>query len=135
MGITPKQVVSYEKPSAAVLKECTFATTKKPSGFIVHHSSGRILRRFVDSNGDNKLDQWSYYENGLEVYRDLDTNFDGRTDEYRWVGPAGTRWGLDRDQNGTIDSWKVISAEEVAYECGREHDEHDESNRHKTAPD
>lgn len=117
MGITPKQVVSYEKPSDAVLKECTFATTKEPSGFIVHHASGRILRRFVDSNGDNKLDQWAYYENGMEVYRDLDTNFDGRTDEYRWVGPAGTRWGLDRDQNGTIDSWKLISAEEVAFEC------------------
>ena len=117
LAIKPKQPVTYEKPTAGVLKECTFATTTQPSGFIVHHSSGRILRRFVDSNNDNKLDQWSYYNNGLEVYRDLDTNFDGRTDQYRWVGPAGTRWGLDKDQNGTIDSWKFISAEEVAFEC------------------
>ncbi len=117
IDITPKQDVSYEKPNASVLKECTVATTKQPSGFVVHHSSGRILRRFVDTNNDNKLDQWSYYDNGLEVYRDLDTNFDGRTDQYRWVGTAGTRWGLDNDQNGTIDSWKFISAEEVALEC------------------
>ena len=117
MQITPKQPVDYEKPGVADLKECTFATTENPSGFIVHHSSGRILRRFVDNNKDNKLDQWSYYKNGLEIYRDLDTNFDGRTDAYRWLGPAGTRWGIDKDQNGTIDSWRLISAEEVAYEC------------------
>jgi len=117
MVIVPKQSVDFEKPGVAELKECTFATTENPSGFIVHHSSGRILRRFVDNNKDNKLDQWSYYKNGLEVYRDLDTNFDGRTDAYRWLGPAGTRWGIDKDQNGTIDAWRLISAEEVAYEC------------------
>lgn len=117
MKITPKQDVTYEQPTADVLKECVFATSKDPSGFIVHHSSGRILRRFVDSNGDNKLDQWSYYNNGLEVYRDIDSNFDGRTDEYRWLGPGGTRWGLDQNQDGIIDQWKVISAEEVVLEC------------------
>ncbi|MFT5300684.1 MAG: hypothetical protein ACI87E_003115 [Mariniblastus sp.] len=117
LGIMPKQSISFEQPEADVIKECTFATTKSPSGFVVHHSSGRILRRFIDNNGDNKLDQWSYYKNGLEVYRDIDANFDGRTDAYRWVGPGGTRWGLDQDQNGMIDQWKVISAEEVAFEC------------------
>jgi thiol-disulfide isomerase/thioredoxin len=117
IAIKPKQPLEYEKPGLAVMKACTIATTKNPSGFVVHHSSGRILRRFVDNNNDNKLDQWSYYDNGLEVYRDLDTNFDGRTDAYRWYGTGGTRWGLDKDQNGTIDSWKAISAEEVALEC------------------
>ena len=117
MRIKPKQAVDCENPSADVLKECTFAATKDPSGYIVHHSSGRILRRFTDHNSDNKLDQWSYYKNGLEVYRDIDSNYDGLTDGYRWVGPGGTRWGLDKDQNGSIDSWKVISAEEVAAEC------------------
>ncbi|MDB2525480.1 redoxin domain-containing protein [Mariniblastus sp.] len=117
LSIKSKQDVDYERPSEAVMAECVFAKTKDPAGFVVHHNSGRILRRFVDTNGDNKLDHWAYFNNGLEVYRDLDTNFDGRTDQYRWLGPAGTRWGVDPNQDGKIDSWKMISAEEVAYEC------------------
>jgi thiol-disulfide isomerase/thioredoxin len=117
MSITPKQTVDYEKPGVAVLKDCKFTQTKDPSGFVVHHSSGRLLRRFIDNNKDGKLDQWSYYDHGQEVYRDVDINYDGKTDQYRWIGEAGTRWGIDNDQNGIIDSWKVISAEEVAYEC------------------
>ncbi len=118
MSITPRQKVDYEKPGVAVLEQCKFLEKKtKPSGFIVHHESGRVLRQFFDNNGDGKLDQWSYYKDGLEVYRDLDLNFDGTTDQYRWLGEAGTRWGIDKDQDGTIDFWKVISPEEVAYEC------------------
>ncbi len=117
LSIKAKQDVDYERPSEAVMAECVFAKTNDPAGFVVHHNSGRILRRFVDTNGDNKLDHWAYFNNGLEVYRDLDTNFDGRTDQYRWLGPAGTRWGVDPNQDGKIDSWKMISAEEVAYEC------------------
>jgi glutathione peroxidase-family protein len=117
LSIEAKQDVDYERPSGEVIDECVFAKTQDPAGFVVHHNSGRILRRFVDTNGDNKLDHWAYFNNGLEVYRDLDTNFDGRTDQYRWIGPAGTRWGVDPDQDGKIDSWKMISAEEVAYEC------------------
>ncbi len=117
LSIKAKQDVNYERPTAEVLEQCVFAKTKNPAGFVVHHNSGRILRRFVDTNGDNKLDHWAYFNNGLEVYRDLDTNFDGRTDEYRWIGPAGTRWGVDPNQDGKIDKWKMISAEEVAYEC------------------
>ncbi len=117
LSIKAKQDVDYERPTADVLEQCVFAKTKNPAGFVVHHISGRILRRFVDTNGDKKLDHWAYFNNGLEVYRDLDTNFDGRTDEYRWIGPAGIRWGVDPNQDGKIDKWKMISAEEVAYEC------------------
>lgn len=118
MAITPRQKVDYEQPGVAVMGQCKFVEKKdKPTGFIVHHETGRVLRKFFDNNGDGKLDQWSYYKDGIEVYRDLDMNFDGTTDEYRWLGSAGTRWGIDKNQDGTIDSWKVISPEEVAFEC------------------
>ncbi len=119
MGIKPKHLseVEIEMPGIAVLKDCQAVRTQSPSGFIVHHSSGRILRQFVDSNGDGKLDRWSYYNNGLEVYRDIDSDFNGRLDQYRWLATEGTRWGIDSNQDGQIDSWKSISPEEVAYEC------------------
>ena len=119
MGFKPKfaSELTYEQPNAAVSKGCKIEQTKNPPGFIVFHETGRVLRKFVDTNKDGKLDQWSYYNEGLEVYRDIDSNFDENLDQYRWLGPAGTRWGIDSDQDGEIDYWKVISPEEVAYEC------------------
>jgi thiol-disulfide isomerase/thioredoxin len=62
------------------------------------------------------VDQWSYYRNGLEVYRDIDVNSNGKADQYRWFHMGGTRWGMDTDEDGMIDAWKVISPEEVSAE-------------------
>ena len=74
------------------------------------------MRRFVDTNDDNVVDQWSYYKDGLEVYRDIDSNFNGKADQHRWFHTGGSRWGLDSSEDGVIDSWKAISAEEVSAE-------------------
>ncbi|MEZ6086587.1 MAG: TlpA disulfide reductase family protein [Pirellulaceae bacterium] len=56
---------------------------------------------------------------GIEVYRDIDSDFNGKADQYRWLGTGGSRWAIDADEDGTIDSWKVISAEEVTQELIR----------------
>ena len=118
MAISPHHAIDCEKPGVAVLKQCKLVRlTTKPAGYVVHHESGRILRRFLDNDGDEDLDQWSYYKDGREVYRDIDSNYDNKLDQYRWLGTAGTRWGLDTNQDGTIDIWKVISPEEVGSEC------------------
>jgi peroxiredoxin len=85
-------------------------------GWIVEGPDGTILRKFVDTNGDNKVDQWCYYKDGVEVYRDIDSNFNGKVDQYRWFNTAGTRWGLDPKETGTVETWKMISAEEVTSE-------------------
>ena len=76
---------------------------------MVKTDGSQVLRRFLDTNGDNKVDQWCYFKDGIEIYRDIDANFNNKADQYRWLGTAGTRWGLDDDENGQIDSWKVIS--------------------------
>ena len=119
MGFKPKFAaeLDYEQPNAAVLKGCKIERMTNPPGFVVFHETGRILRKFIDTNKDEKLDQWAFYNEGLEVYRDIDSNFDENLDQYRWLGPAGTRWGIDRNQDGEIDYWKVIAPEEVAQEC------------------
>ncbi len=109
---------TYERPAEADVNKCTVeaAALKGIAGWIVKAESGRLLRRFLDTNADNKVDQWCYYKDGVEVYRDIDSNFNGKADQYRWLGTAGIRWGLDRDEDGRIDAWKAISAEEATAE-------------------
>ena len=76
-----------------------------------------VLRYFADTVGkpDRSVDQFSYYQNGVEVYREMDTG-NGRRDQFRWLNSAGTRWGIDQNNDGVIDYWKEISAEEVSRE-------------------
>ena len=46
----------------------------------------------------------------------IDSNHNAKADQSRWVNAAGSRWGVDTDENGTIDAWKTISAEETTAE-------------------
>jgi len=113
-----KNDVDYDVPDAKEIEKCAVEaeTVAGITGWVVRDSGGQILRRFLDSNGDNRVDQWCYFKDGIEVYRDIDANFNNKADQYRWLGTAGTRWGLDEDENGRIDSWKSISAEEATAE-------------------
>jgi len=116
LSFKPKQKgVEIDNPAKADVESCTVRVERKGkvSGWVVLGPQGQILRRFLDSDGDNVVDQWRYYLNGIEVYRDLDSNANNKIDQSRWVNAGGTRWGIDSDENGTIDSWKMISAEEA----------------------
>lgn len=110
--------VEYDRPDKAAAAKCevTSENTGGAAGWLVRTEGGELLRRFLDTNGDNKVDQWCYYRHGVEVYRDLDTDFNGLADQYRWLGTAGTRWGLDENEDGQVDRWQQISAEEVTAE-------------------
>lgn len=110
--------VDYDQPTAEEAKQCTIKAEKEgqQTGWVVRDPSGRILRRFVDTDGDNVVDQWCYYKDGIEIYRDFDTNGNGKADQCRWVNTGGMRWGIDANGNGQIDHWKQISAEEVSAE-------------------
>ncbi|HEY1067202.1 MAG TPA: redoxin family protein [Pirellulales bacterium] len=110
--------VQFDVPSDTDRPKCTIAVEKgdAASGWVVKDPGGLVLRRFVDTNMDNVVDLWCYYRNGLEIYRDVDGNYDGKAETFRWVGPDGCRWGVDADKDGKIDSWKMISAEEVTAE-------------------
>ena len=89
---------------------------RKGSGWVLKDGQGNILRNFFDSNDDNKIDVWSYFKDGKEVYREVDSNFSGKPDQYRWLNEGGSKWGVDEAKDGKIKSWKVISPEEVSQE-------------------
>jgi thiol-disulfide isomerase/thioredoxin len=110
--------VDYDQPTAQQAAQSQLKSVREAnaSGWIVTDANDQILRKFFDTNGDTKVDRWSYFRAGVEVYRDIDTNYDGQADQFRWLGAAGIRWGVDENADGTIDYWKVISAQEVSQE-------------------
>ena len=106
LNLTPVQAgVDYDRPGPQDIPKCKI-TAKKINGqvgWIVEGPDGAILRKFVDTNGDNVVDQWSYYKDGVEVYRDIDSNFNGKADQHRWfntrrhaLGPGSERRRNDR---------------------------------------
>lgn len=119
LRLKPRQAdVQYEKVDPKDIPSCELKQLKRPDGegFLVSGPAGEPLRWFVDTNGDKELDRWCYYAGGVEVYRDIDTDFDKTADQFRWLGTAGIRWGVDKNKDGKIDHWNVISAEEVTQE-------------------
>ena len=86
------------------------------TGWVVTNESGQLLRKFVDTNKDGKVDLWSYYRAGVEVYRDIDTDGNNTAEQFRWLGPAGLRWGVDTNGDRKVDRWNQISAQEVSQE-------------------
>jgi thiol-disulfide isomerase/thioredoxin len=117
LGLTPIQsLVEYTIPSKDEAAQCTIRPEKESnaSAWVVRNGQGEILRRFADTNADNVVDQWCYYLNGLEVYRDIDANYNGKADQYRWFHTAGTRWGADKNEDGRVDEWRALSSHEVA---------------------
>lgn len=110
--------VDYQQPTADEVAQCKVVAEQvgDAAGWVVTGPNGERLRVFLDTNDDKKVDFWSYYKDGVEVYRDVDTDYNGKADQYRWLGMAGTRWGVDVDEDGKVDGWKMISAEEVSSE-------------------
>lgn len=122
LSLSPVQAdIAYDLVPDQEQSKCTVRDLQVDSwsGWEVLSPNGLTLRVFVDTNGDKKVDLWCYYSQGTEIYRDIDANFNGKADQYRWLGTNGTRWGMDPDEDGYIDRWKTISAEEVSEEAIR----------------
>ena len=117
LGLPPQNSdVDYDMPDPKLYDQCKVAPLRegKATGWIVTGPAGQPLRRFMDTNGDDVVDQFSYFKNGLEVYRDIDSNFNKKKDQFRWFNTGGMRWAIDTNEDGKIDVWKQISAEEVS---------------------
>jgi thiol-disulfide isomerase/thioredoxin len=119
LGLEPFQPgVEYDQLSAGEADKATISMEKGAGGsaWVVRAEDGRVLRTFSDTNNDRVVDRWSYFRNGIEVYRDIDSDNNSKADQARWLGEAGTRWGVDDNEDGVLDRWESISAEEVTAE-------------------
>jgi hypothetical protein len=116
--------VDFSSPSPAEQGACSvelektkaLAGGKNATAWVLKDGQGRVLRKFHDTTGSNAVDMWSYYRDGIEAYREIDTNANGKADTYRWLNANGSKWGIDKDEDGSIDSWVAISAEEASQE-------------------
>lgn len=108
--------VDYDTPTGqAAIEACKVETVTdqgRAVGYLLRDGQGRLLRKFLIVNGGDKLNQWSYFLDGFEVYRESDLDGDRRLDECRWMNSAGARIGTV--QGGKITGWKRISAEEAS---------------------
>ena len=118
LGLKPRHAVDYDVPDDAAAKQATLSMEKTDgmTAWVVRSADGTLLRRFADTNGDRVVDHWSYYRDGLEVYRDIDADHNAKPDQARWLGAAGSRWGVDTDGDERLDRWKQLSAEEATAE-------------------
>jgi len=117
LGFVPVTAgVDYDRPKPEEVAKCKVKPTEGNKGWLVEGPDGTLLRMFLDTSGRNAVDQWSYYKDGLEVYRDIDSSGNRKADQHRWFHTAGGRWGVDPNETGVIESWKSISAEEVSEE-------------------
>ncbi len=109
--------VEYEVPTdPAAIAACKVeqVTNAKGAsiGYALRDGQGKLLCRFVDSDGNNRMDQWGYFQDGFEIYRDIDLNNDMSIDEVRWMNSAGTR--MAKVANRKVVAWTRISAEEAS---------------------
>ena len=108
--------VDYDTPPDEATRnackvEPVITAEKRNIGYALRDPQGKMLRRFVSARG-KKMDQWSYYQDGFEVYREDDLNGDSHLDECRWLNSGGSRIALV--ERGKIKAWKQISAEEAS---------------------
>jgi hypothetical protein len=119
--------VSITTPTGADLAGCKAepvtwpkqGNNPAPTGVVIRDAQGRLVRQFIDTNGSGdpkKANIWSFYLNGVEAYREVDGNGNGKPDQYRWLGPNGGKWGIDVDEDGQVDTWHMISPEELSQE-------------------
>ncbi len=118
--------VDYEIPtSPQAIAKCKVETVSNADktqtiGYALRDEQGKLLRKFLDTRGKRGLDQWSYYLDGFEVYRESDLNDDKSLDECRWMNSGGTRVAKVTNVEVAPNEWKLkiewtrISAEEAS---------------------
>ena len=98
------------------LKLESFKGAGGTSGWVLFDAHKRPLRKYLDSDGDGRVDTWCFFKDGAEVYRESA----GQPYNFRWVGNGGMKWGVGNlvsPEKAKITAWRMISADEAAQEA------------------
>ena len=118
----PKQPgVTVSTPTPDQVPRCKVAPIPNPKnpatpmGYLVSDGDGKPVRQFVSYDGKN-FNIVAFYVDGVEAYREVYPPTAGDPYQFRWLGPNGSKWGLDWNRDMVIDEWRVISPEELTQE-------------------
>jgi hypothetical protein len=118
----PKQQgVNISTPAPDQVAQCKITPIANPKapgqtmGYLVTDPAGKPVRQFVTYDNKN-FNIISFYLDGVEAYRETYPVKPEEPYQFRWLGPNGTKWGLDNNHDYIIDEWAVISPEEVSQE-------------------
>ncbi len=78
LSYKPRQInVNYDQVAEKDIEKCTSQYENKngAEGLTIYGPEGQVLRRFADVNKDRQVDMWCYFKDGIEVYRDIDSDF------------------------------------------------------------
>jgi hypothetical protein len=118
----PKQPgVNVSTPTPNLASQCKVdpipnsKDPKTPLGYVIRDPAGKPVRQFVSYDGKT-YNIVAFYLDGAEAYREVYPPQSGEPYQFRWLGPNGTKWGLDKDRDGRVDEWVVLSPEELSQE-------------------
>jgi hypothetical protein len=74
--------LDYDQPADVDIDSCRVALEPGAAWSLLSRE-GVLLRRFEDTNRDGVVDSWRYYKAGIFVYRDVDSDYDGRADRHQ----------------------------------------------------
>ncbi|WP_439624225.1 redoxin family protein [Gemmata sp.] len=120
--VQPRQPgVNVATPTPEVAAQCKVSPIpnpkdpKSPMGYVVRDAAGRTVRQFVSYDGKS-FNIIAFYTEGVEAYREVYPPAQSEPYQFRWLGVNGSKWGLDKDRDGKIDEWVVMSPEELSQE-------------------
>ena len=73
-------------------------------------ATGKLVLLRYDSNGNGKVDTWSYMDGARIVRIEIDQDEDGKIDRWEHYGPDQTleKIGSSRAQDGKEDAWAYL---------------------------
>ncbi len=87
--------------------------TKKKIEPVYDKTTGKLQLLKYDSNGNGKIDTWSYMDGARIVRIEIDKDEDGRIDRWEYYGADGKleKVGMSRANDGKEDAWAYRGAD------------------------
>lgn len=91
----------------------TESDAKKRIEPVYDKKSGRLTLLKYDSNGNGKVDTWSYMDGARVVRIEIDKDEDGKIDRWEYYTPDQKleKVGLSRANDGKEDAWSYFNAD------------------------
>src|SRR5471030_584754 len=86
------------------------ADAKKRIEPVYDKETGKLQLLKYDSNGDGKVDTWSYMDGARVVRIEIDKDGDGKIDRWEYYGPDQKlqKFGVSRANDGKPDAWSYV---------------------------